>query len=380
LKEQLVADRGIRSLAHLQNRASTARLLNLLAIWHRSKDLPEYSEQPFFQNPRLNRAMILKHQLRPDELDLFDPPRLTATKLVFPVDPNDLRLGGRFVFVGQKGFAGMLEAITGEPDRKTENLDLPLLKILDDLPSLDPFLLREELRRNGYKPADCYLQLSAADLERIFAFVQSEIEPLIQMSLGGQTASARQTTRLVEKILSNTIDVEMKPLQEVLGLTESAFAEGIFCWKGFLYYKWVYRSIESSSPRVIATILNTRPIGAVDPQMRAQLDRVSKGLANRIGTATKSIKALLDIYDNAYRDLTQRSKTASFRDFLLNAPLLFTDLGGRLGVLQHIMSFCEFRFPANKPVKVSPSELFDIFSDFDGNLYVQAQTPEKLAS
>jgi hypothetical protein len=63
-------------------------VLNLLSTWVRHKDKPEYAAQPFFQNTRLNRAMFLKHRLRQDEMDLFDQPRLTATKIVFPVDPK----------------------------------------------------------------------------------------------------------------------------------------------------------------------------------------------------------------------------------------------------------------------------------------------------
>jgi hypothetical protein len=53
-----VADRGIRSLVHLQNSASTARVLNLLSTWVRHKDKPEYAAQPFFQNTRLNRDIF----------------------------------------------------------------------------------------------------------------------------------------------------------------------------------------------------------------------------------------------------------------------------------------------------------------------------------
>jgi hypothetical protein len=343
-----VADRGIRSLVHLQNSASTA--------------------QPFFQNSRLNRAMILKHRLRQDELDLFDGPRLTATKIVFPVDPKDLKLGGRFAFIGQKNFSYLLEDVIGK-NPKNEALDLPLLKLLDELPSLDPLLIREELKRNGYQPAGCYLELSEADLKRIFAFVQSEIEPLVRMSLDGQTGLAGQTARLVEKILSNTLDLEMQPLRQVLRLNEAEFAEGIFCWKGFLYYKWVYTGIAEKMPQIVNTIVQTRPLGRQDASTREALDRVRGVLVDRIFNTSNAIKTSLDNYDNAYLELTKNAKPLAFRDFLLKSPALFVEMGERLGVLQHLTSFCLFPFPPNRRTSVGAEELLDIFNDFEANLY-----------
>ena len=213
-----MADRGIRNLVHLQDTASTARLLNLLSTWRRHKDKPEYSAEPFFQDKRLNRAMIVKHRLRPDELELFDHPRQTATKVVFPVDPTNLKLGGKFAFIGQKNFSALIADFIGQNENAIA-LDPPLLKLLDELPSLDPFLLREELKRNGYQPAACYLELSEADLKKIFAFVQCEIEPLVRLCTGGTLAS--HTVKLVERILSNKLDGEMEPLRQVLRLSES---------------------------------------------------------------------------------------------------------------------------------------------------------------
>jgi hypothetical protein len=363
-----VKDRGIRSLVHLQNSASTARVLNLLSTWARHKDKPEYAAQPFFQNSRLNRALILKHRLRQDELDLFDSPRLTATKIVFPVDPKDLKLGGRSAFIGQKNFAYLLEDVIGK-NPKNEAVDTPLLKLLDELPSLDPFLIREELKRNGYQPAGCYLELSDADLKRIFAFVQAEIEPLVRMSLGGATGLANQSARLVEKILSNTLDVEMQPLRQVLRLNETEFAEGIFCWKGFLYYKWVYTGIADKMPQTISTILQTNPLGRQDATTRATLERVRGVLVDRMFNTSNAIKASLDNYDSAYVELTKNGNPLAFRDFLLKSPALFVEIGERLGVLQHLTSFCQFRFPPNKRATISAEELLDILNDFEANLY-----------
>lgn len=371
-----MADRGVRSLCHLDKGASTARVLNLLFTWRRYKDTPEYTQKPFFQNSRLNRTMILKHRLRRDEVEQFETPCVVATKVVFPVDSNDLRFGGRSVFIGERNFAEKITELVGEYDA-FEALDLPLLKLLDSPPSFDPSLLREELARGGYKPAACYLTLSEADLKRIFAFVQTEIEPLTRMSLGGQAGLASQTTKLAAKILSHDLDNDMQPLRRVLNLSESEFAEGVFCWKGFLYYKWVYSNVEGGLKNLIATIMQIKPAGKLDSDAHATIERVRGLLADRIISSKRSIAELLSLYDDAYAELTQKGNPIRFREFLLSAPQHFAELGERLGALQHVMSFCTFRFPQKFRAPIPPEELMDIFNDFESALYLSEENVEQ---
>jgi hypothetical protein len=371
-----VADRSVRTLIHLENSASTARVLNLLSNWRRHKDKPEYSAQPFFQNKALNRAMILKHQVKRDELDLFEYPRLSATKIVFPVDPTDLKAGGKVALIGQRYFAQMLEGAMGQSSESGAR-DLSLLQLLDRLSSFDPFLLREELKRNGFEPATCYLELTEADIKKIFAFAQTEIEPLVRMSLGGEGGLANQTAKLVEKLFANNLDAEIQVLRQVLRLSEAEFAEGIFCWKGFIYYKWVEQNVASASQTVTNTILQTMPLGKQEAQTRESLNKVRSILVDRILSSASAVKSSLDTYDHAYAELTVNTNPGPFREFLLSAPARFAQLGERLGVLQHITSFCQFRFPSNQRVMIGAEELLDILNDFEGALYVPDPRAER---
>jgi hypothetical protein len=53
-----------------------------------------------------------------------------------------------------------------------------------------------------------------------------------------------------------------------------------------------------------------------------------------------------------------------FRDFLLGAPKLFLEIGEKMGAMQHITSFWQYRFPAGAPKHVDVEELITIFQDF----------------
>ena len=86
-------DRSVRLLTALEGSASTARVLNLVATHRKFPDDPDLAQAPFFKNRLLDRCIILKHRLRPNEYSLFSTPRPTATKIMLPIDHSDLRSG-----------------------------------------------------------------------------------------------------------------------------------------------------------------------------------------------------------------------------------------------------------------------------------------------
>ena len=245
--------------------------------------------------------------------------------------------------------------------------DIATLKLLDRLPSLDPFLLREQLKRNGVEPAPCYLAISESDMARMLHFVEEEIRPLVTLSLGGENANSASSRRLAGKILSNEPGDRMEALRHTLRLEPEDYQEGIFCWKGFLYYKWLLTSLAHEVAAVADAVQTVRPIGKVDRDARAWLDRGRAVLRDRIFETCQEAGRTLAIYDAAYAGLTIEGRPAAFRDFLLDAPRLFARLGDQLGAIQHVVSFWRFRFSPGAS-NVGVEELIDIFMDFETGL------------
>ena len=365
-----MSDRSVRNLSHLQASASTARVLNLLSVWKRHGTSEEWAEAPMFRNASLNRCWIIKHRLRRNELDLFRSRRQVATKILLPIEATDLKLGGRAIFVGQIDFERTLRGTFGS---SLDDSDLETLKLLDKLPSLDPFLLREQLKRHGVEPARCYFEVTDADLKKMFAFVEDEIRPLVTMSLGiGGGNSDSATANLVSKILSNAGGPEMEPLRQTLRLEANEYAEGVFCWKGFLYYKWAVANVLKQVSTVADELATIKPIGPMDGESRAYIDRGRRVLRQQIMKTCESVVDTLKVYDDAYANLTQNGRPTAFREFLLDAPHLFTRLGEQVGAVEHIVSFWRFRF-GPQAAKVSVEELIDIMMDFEGSLAPRAE-------
>jgi hypothetical protein len=361
-------DRSVRSLVYLSANASTARTLNLISVWQRCENDPDYRRLPFFESQVLNRSIVLKHRLRNYERDAFRDGRSLATKVILPIDPTDLSVGARSFFVGQKGYEVFLEEVSGGTSGLGGRDDL-LLNLLDTLPSLDPFLMRERLKKDGFHPARCYFDLTDADMERMFQFVRSEVSPLIGMSFGDVSASFdNKTIKLASKILANAADAEFEPLREGLDMTGRQFEEGMFCWKGFIYYKWTLGDLLPRVRPVATHIASMRPSGLMTDDEREYIIPAQARLSKSIARACETVRLTLKVYDDAYADLTKHGQPRAFREFLLKAPTLFYELGERLGAVHHIINFWNFRFPQGERERVSAEELFDLLADFEASL------------
>jgi hypothetical protein len=358
------AKSNFRSLAALSKTASTSRVLNLCAIAAKQSEDPEYKDKPFFTTPFLNTCVIIKHAVRPHERDDFLSPPYIATKIILPFDRSNLSLGGRTVFVGQRGWQQTLREMGDAADFTR---DAELLEALDELPSLDPFLLREHLTRRGFTIGACYFDISPADVERMQRFVSDEIGTLISLAFQGAKGQEENTARLVEVLLTNQDDARMEPLRLTLRLEGDAYKEGIFSWKGFLYYKWVLSTLAKRIAAVSAQIKDLKPFGAISRETSAEIGNYKVRLVKDVDGSRKTAMNTLGVYDGAFLQLTQNADPGSFREFLLKSPALFVNLGESVGGISHIVSYWEYRFPRGRPARAAPDEVLEILQEFEGS-------------
>jgi hypothetical protein len=369
MKSANKADRLTRSLRALDREASTSRVLNLLAIETRSGHRPEHAEAPLFRNRILNSALLVKHRLRADDIFLFDEVRPSATKVIIPFERSDLGLGGQSFFVGQRGWVDLLREACNEHTDMAR--DIATLKLIDQLPSLDPFLLREHLRRHGMSVAPSYFSLSGADMEQMQSFVSVQISHLIDLAYrdANRTAPGAHAARLVEALLSTDVDERLEPLRKTLIMDGESFKEGVFSWKGFLYYKWMLTRLWAELDTVGGEIMRlTITGGNRDADTQRYLDETRKRVRQGLLVERKAIMRSLDVYDRAFDGLIDHGRPQGFREFLLRAPEMFLSLGERVGVLAHIATFWRYRFPLGTPLMADLDDAVDILADFDSGL------------
>ena len=356
----MATDRSVRFLGALGG-ASTSRVLNLFQIAQVNADNPEHAEKPLFASPIINKAFLLKHRTRSDESYMFATPRAVATKVILPFDGEDLRAGGRSFFVDQRNYAETLRQ-AGNYSRETLERDLTVLRLLNSVPSLDPFLVREHLRNNKIDVAPCYFAISEGDQERMHQFVNGELARLVDLAGGGGNSAA--SNRLVSAMLSSEVDEKLEPLRLTLGLTGNDFREGVFSWRGFLYYKWSMGRFWPDVMGVLREISAIQPVGAITPEQKVFLGTARRSIIQLVRDAGNHVNQALSVYDNSFGDLVANQSPKTFRDFLLSAPYMFLELGEKLGAISHIVSFWRYRFPVGGHNSVDAEELAAIFQDF----------------
>lgn len=363
---QAATDRSVRSLGALQRTASTSRMLNLVAIANSHKGNPEYHAKPLFSAPIFNECIVLKHRIRADEKYLFRDTKLNSTKIILPFERSDLRMGGRSFFVGQRSWREIVHETAGETPGVER--DIRVMSALDEIPSLDPFLLREHLTRRGIDVAPCYFALSEGDLVRMHDFVASEINNLMQLTYASSGNGSSYSSRMVQVLLSTDVNDNLEPLRIALRLEGDEYREGIFSWKGFLYYQWVLSDLWPQLEDVLLEMTQVRVIGQKDAGLMEYIDGKRHRLVETIQTKRQQVNDALVIYRNAFDDLTKNGKPLAFRNFLLKAPKMFLMLGERIGAISHIASFWRYRFPDAPSLAAPVDEVLEIFKDFEQSI------------
>ena len=345
-------------------------MLNLRQIARQHADDPEHGSKPLFLSPAINTAFILKHRVRPDENYQFGYSRAAGTKLIIPFDLDDLRAGGRSMFIDQRGFLKTLRDAGHYTDDKLER-DVTVLRLLDAIPSLDPFLLREHLRNHEIDVAPCYFAISEGDQEKMRQFTEKELSRLVQLASGSNSDGS--TSRMVTAMLSGQVSEKLEPLRMTLDLSVTDFREGTFGWRGFLYYKW---AMQNFWPDVMGTLREIKaivPHGAVSAAQNAALAAVKKAIIEMVRDNSRHISKVLDIYDESFAGLVASGSPKTFREFLLSAPFMFLELGEKMGAISHIVSFWRYRFPEGKPAVIEVEELSTILQDFAGGFAERAR-------
>ncbi len=261
----------------------------------------------------------------------------------------------------QRGYVDSLRQV-GHYNSETLERDLSVLRLLNAVPSLDPFLLREHLRNNKIDVSPSYFAISEGDQERMHRFVTQEMSRLV--ALAGGAAGSGSSNRLVSAMLSSEVDEKLEPLRLTLNLTGNDFREGVFSWRGFLYYKWSMGKFWPDVMGVLREINQVQPTGALTTEQKVYLASARRSIIEMVRDNGNHVNKSLAVYDASFADLVANQAPKNFRDFLLSAPYMFLELGEKLGAISHIVSFWRYRFPLGSHTNIDAEELATIFQDF----------------
>jgi hypothetical protein len=192
------------------------------------------------------------------------------------------------------------------------------------------------------------------------------------MANGGGKHNAA-TSHMVAALLSSEVNERLEPLRATLALGPADFSEGVFSWRGFIYYKWCLDEYWPNLIRALRGIKAIHPVGKVSAEEKMFLESSKSVILRGAKASSMEIRKIIAVYDDAYTGLIERQDPRLFQEFLLGAPKLFLDIGDRMGAIFHITSFWNYRFPVGAPRAADAAELVTIFQDFTKGLTAELE-------
>jgi hypothetical protein len=354
---------GIRNLAHVYEGGTSSRVLNLMKIHSEKSHLSAYRERPLFQSAIFTKCMLLKHHLRQDEKAFFNENRSVATKIIWPFDQKSLRCGGYNLFVGERDYVQKLGQLVGGRLR-FGNADIAVLEAIDHLPTLDPFILQGYLNKVGFRPAPCYFDINADEQRQLTAYVADELKPLVNLSMGTEYSEHSVRTALASKLMALRSDPIMEPIRYALNLSSEEFENGLFSWKGFLYYKWVRDEFLEPIKNTIRQINVQKSYGTKTHGGREEINNLRKIINSNISKTIIDINETLEMYNRSFGNLVFDNNPMIFRQFLIEAPKYFDQLGHQIAAITYIVEFWSYRMRGYPNATISEEELIDLLDAF----------------
>jgi hypothetical protein len=293
----------------------------------------------FFRNPPLNNLVFIKDTVPENERKgIYVPP--VGTKLYFPFNEGDIYEGGRTIFLHDKHLQQSILENFGQGAQLTKEAlaeDMRLLEVLDSLPSLDPFLMKDVFMRRGLAVNDAYFEISPEQWKEIEIFILQRFEPLVKAAFPDAMSSDEKARQLVEKIWEAKDVGALKPLIAAFRLPEDKALDIFAAWKGINFYSFQYARVQ---PRLIEMAKWLKgvevPVGAVPNDERNKLLATLEGVKDQLRREWQTVETILREYTDGYENMFKhKTNSTQFLGFLRTCSKAYWDLGSGLGKANH---------------------------------------------
>jgi hypothetical protein len=320
--------------------AGSSRVFNCNDISRKLTREPS-NRSTFFATPRMHSLVLIKETNVDHARRSPSNHPIVGTKLYFPYNGEDVYEGGRSVFLHHPRLIGVLREQLGlgstAVTREQILRDLKILRILDRLPSLDGFLMRNALEQESIRVDDGYFELPEDERVAIVEYIRAKLEPLVKAAFGSESAASGKVSQLIDKLWEAKDKDALAPLIEAFRFPAEEALTIFGSWNGITYYTFEYARAkqrresfarwlrDDAAPRNFAT--------------EKQLDYIGGLLKQTVQRLRHHWSAVEDIsrkYETLYaRFLIARDGVADFVAFLRRSRELYWRMGDSLSKMNH---------------------------------------------
>ncbi len=298
----------------------------------------------FFTSRHLNNIVLIKEPNTTGESarDTLDPPLPVRTKLFIPYNAENPYEGGESVVTDDPRFKDALRHLVGDGADAAERFerDFEKIRILEQLPSLDPFLLKDKFALAGLQTNEDYFRLSEEEWRNIRAHIRERFALMCRFAMNSQgDVNVQIVDKLVDRIWEAKNLEPLHPLLAAFGLPTDRAGEFFYCWKGVSYFDYEFTRNTTQLRNFSAWIQSVQPRGPAHRDDSAAIERDRAHIRTRMRLMVSETLGILKEFNDSFDMLFRKRETAkNFSAFMLNSKKHFWTLGNNLNGVYHVLS------------------------------------------
>ncbi|MGH7087417.1 MAG: hypothetical protein ACREFQ_00785 [Stellaceae bacterium] len=329
------------------------------------KLVQEQAKDPyFFRQPKLHGIILIK-EANVDRGSRSGGSPVVVTKLYFPYNHEDVYEGGRSIFFHDPRLLDVLNELFGlrgaETNQEDLQHDLKVLGILDRLPSLDGFLMRDALELDGIAANENYFEVSGSERTAIQEFIRRKFEPLVRAACDGE-AGAR-VDQLIEKIWEAKDKAALDPLIRAFRFPDEEALSIFASWKGINFYTYEYYRSKKERERFGLWLRDgATPRNFVSREDGEHLQQMRKATVECLRERWTAVEAIAREYDTLYTNFLRVPEgVVEFLKFLRGSRQIYWRMGDALSRLSHAVHCWESLTRGYAERRLTADKLMNVF-------------------
>jgi hypothetical protein len=291
------------------------------------------------------------------------PQSQIVTMIYSPFDFDDIPGGGTSFEMGSSQQDAMLQQAVGfnpNGDADTVERDLKVLGMLEELPSLDPFLLKDKMLAEGVEVDATYFDISEEEFQAIKNYILKKFEPITRKVVGSDTEQARKhSEEFIMKLWEGRDLSYLAPITQVFNLDPSHASDIYYAWKGLSYYEFNYKKDLTTLLTFADWLQNkSQPAHYVPPEEAVELQSLSRQVAVKFARHLEQSSKILRSYNDAYEELFVREGDSKrFVAILQRSNDLFLKTSASISALNHAVAVWSMQTVKKNREKLNADEL-----------------------
>ncbi|HEX4191684.1 MAG TPA: hypothetical protein VHY80_01250 [Stellaceae bacterium] len=332
---------GSRYLKPMLN-AGSSRVFNCNDV-ARKLERRDGEQAPYlFKTPAMHHLVLVKEAMR------YDDPRhpkgvAIGSKIYVPYNHDEIYEGGRSIFFHSPHLLQVFHEQFGvernDAGSTALDHDMKVFRILDELPSLDGFLMHDALELEGIDANEAYFDVSPEERTGIQDYIRGKMEPLVRAAYGGRKPPTEKVAQLIDAMWEAKDLGALEPLVLAFRFPKDEALAIFGAWKGINFYSFQYHQGRRKREALAQWLKeDAMPKNLVPRDVLQVLEPIRRATIERLRGHWVEADNTLKQYEKLYSEFVASSNPGGFIGFLRGAKVIYWQLGDALSKIDHAIN------------------------------------------